>query len=257
MLLIFPIYATTRYVFTSPKADSVNCPPFSRSMGSWCDYRHTENENDRNSAVLNPNYLDTYQSCYGKCIPVEASQCNECHFGNSLVCVQKGSWGPTADKCSYICNWDCCGGQDAVSACTIGYHEPSPVPPTQVPTQPPAPTRPPADTGGSNNGGNNDSFSDFFNNFGKGSPTTAPQNIAQPTPIPTREPEKPISPGMYKTLGPNGEEIKPVQQNGVSEFLENTGTKIAFEWKLNTKRVSFFLTNTLEFLIKPFKNPAH
>ena len=235
---------------TSTKASEVNCPPNSQSQGSWCDYRHTTNENDRNAPVLNPNYLDTYNDCWDKCVKLDTTQCNgTCHYGSATVCVQKDAWANNAAQCSFICNWACCGGAPKVSACTgqpvVPTLTKAPVQPTTPvvqPTTPPAtqPTAPP-----------------FMQ------PSAAPHiTIYQPTqPVPTSIPQgnidfKPLNPSDTGTQqsNPSGQSSGDIL-SGPATFFQNVGTRVGYEAKLNSKRLTYFFQGVWYVITKPFLHP--
>lgn len=247
------LYGLSTRLKTSSKASGVDCPPNSESQGTWCDYRHTTDENNRDAPILNPNYLDTYNDCWDKCVKLDTTQCNgTCHYGSATVCVQKDAWANNATQCSFICNWACCGGKPKISACTGGPVVPtatrSPVNPTTKPqpTQPPyvPPTQPPATI-----------------------PTVAPHiTIVQPTQAPpTGVPAGSLD---YKNLNPNdgpgnsnnpdGTAVtKPADDPlaGVTGFWEQLKARVGFEFKLNSKRVVYFFQSAWFVLIQPFKHP--
>lgn len=241
--LVYSTALTSRKTTSSHAAD-VSCPPNSESQGTWCDYRHTTNENDPNAPVLNPNYLDTYNDCWGKCHKVEFSQCNPCHFksSNNKVCAQKGAWAGNDAQCSFICNWACCGGEETVSACTGGPVAPTATTAPKQPTQPIQPTTPPY--------------------IPPVQPTSAPRiTIVLPTAVPPTS----VPLGSIDFQNANGQEVttEPTVApgklgdplSGVSNFFGGVWARIVFEAKLNSKRVVYFSQSVWYILAKPFEHP--
>ncbi|MFA6004895.1 MAG: hypothetical protein WC775_00215 [Patescibacteria group bacterium] len=238
---------------SSSKASGVDCPPYSESQGTWCDYRHTTDENNRDAPVLNPNYLDTYNDCWDKCVKLDTTQCNGvCHYGSATVCVQEGVWAANATQCSYICNWACCGGKPKISACTGGPVEPiatrapqQPTTPPAQPTQPPyvPPTQPPY--------------------VPPVQPTTPPRiTIVQPsTPPPTSIPQGNIDFKQLDQYANQPTQSVAPQQNtgdflsGTSDFVNGVGSRIAFEANLNSKRLWYLLQGIWYTVSKPFLKP--
>lgn len=243
---------------TNTKAASVSCPPYSEDQGGWCDYRHTTNENDPNAPVLNPNYLDTYNDCWDKCVKLDTTQCNGvCHYGSATVCVQKDAWAQTTAQCSFICNWACCGGKPKIDACTGQVPVPTATKAPQSPTNPPQPTNPP--------------YVPPTQAPYVPPPTSAPRITVVP---PTQAPPPTVDPGSFGfgTYGTGGSGTgNPGANNapmgddapaggtdfftGMNNFWNGIWSRVVFEAKLNAKRVSYAAGGFWYILTKPFEKP--
>ncbi len=202
----------------------IDCGPYGTWTGSFCDYRHTTDENDPNAPVLNPNYLDTYQDCWDKCMKVDVTEYNACHYGNSLVSVRRDLWSDTSPLgCSFVCNWACGTGEP------IKIANPNRPSPTDIPQ----PTIPPTTS------------------IPLYTPTPAPlyHEIRRENgpPTPTNAPQTETYPSQYLQLDRDAPARQPESENsgGPSPSLIDRSYQHLRYWsRMTAKKIEFALRNT-------------